>query len=304
VSFTVSGPATLSSSTVNTDATGKAQVTVQAGASAGTATVTASAGGFSQSFTLTVTPPAPPISTSNFYNAAGLAAGSISPCSLGALIATGLVQAGSGFSPVLVGPLAQQAGGIKISFNNVTAPIQSVGLVNGQEEAVFQVPCEVTPGGSVPVTVTVNGVGTTVNLQVFPASPGIFETVMSDNVRRAVAVRPDGSFVSLQNPARRGEIIRVQVTGMGQANPPIATNSLPPYGTDSVVTGQVIVGVNNSGVRTVSARYSPTQVGVEEVAFQVPADAATGNDIVLSVAVNPAQGGSTQFSNGSKLPIQ
>ena len=35
------------------------------------------------------------------------------------------------------------------------------------------------------------------------ASPGIFETVMSDGVRRAVVIRPDGSFVSPQNPARR-----------------------------------------------------------------------------------------------------
>ena len=67
---------------------------------------------------------------------------------------------------------------------------------------------------------------------------------------------------------------------------------------------EVIVGVNNSGVRVVSSRVAPTQVGIYEIAFQVDSDAPTGNNIVLSVAVNATDGSPTQFSNGSKIPIQ
>src|SRR5205823_263566 len=116
------------------------------------------------------------------------------------------------------------------------------------------------------------------------ASPGIFETPMSDGIRRAVAVRPDGTFVSLENPARRGEIIRVYVTGLGPTAPAVGTNAIPIPGTDSLVLGQVIVGVNNSGARVVSSRLAPTQIGIYEVAFEVDANAPTGNNIVLSVA--------------------
>ena len=149
----------------------------------------------------------------------------------------------------------------------------------------------------------VSGGTATVNLPVQAATPGIFETSSSDGTRRAVAIRPDGSFVTLQNPARRGEIIRVFVTGMGPASPAIVTGALPFAGVDSLISGQVIVGVANAGARVVTSRVSPNLLGVYEIAFQVASDSPTGNDVVLSVAVNVPGDSATRFSNGSKLPI-
>jgi hypothetical protein len=52
-----------------------------------------------------------------------------------------------------------------------------------------------------------------------------------------------------------------------------------------------------------TSRASPNLIGVYEVAFQVPTG-STGNDVVLSVAVNVPGDSATRFSNGSKLPIQ
>jgi len=130
---------------------------------------------------------------------------------------------------------------------------------------------------------------------------------MSDNVRRAVVVRPDGSFVSLQNPARRGEMVRVFVTGLGVSSPAIGSGSLPVPGNDAVVQGTVIVGVNNAGAGPATSRVSPNLIGISEVAFRVPDNAPAGNDIVLSVAINAPGDSQTRFSNsgnGSKLPIQ
>jgi hypothetical protein len=69
------------------------------------------------------------------------------------------------------------------------------------------------------------------------------------------------------------------------------------------VLGQVIVGVNNAGARVVTSRVAPNLIGVLEVAFQVPSDAPTSNDVVLSVAVNAPGDGQTRFSNGSKIPV-
>jgi uncharacterized protein (TIGR03437 family) len=165
------------------------------------------------------------------------------------------------------------------------------------------VPCDVTPGNNVAVTVNVSGGSGTLNIPIMPASPGVFLTTMSDGQQRIVAVRPDGSFVSVENPARRGEIVHVYVTGLGTVSPPIATNSIPVPGTDSNVVGQVIVGVNNAGTRLVSARLAQNLIGVYDVAFQVPSDAPAGNDVIFSVGVNASNDTQTRYSAGTKIPI-
>jgi uncharacterized protein (TIGR03437 family) len=267
--------------------------------------VTATTSGFTQTFTLTVIPPGPNLTAGSFFNAAGQKQGSLSPCSLATISASGLAPGIQGsINPVsLFGQLPLSLGPDSVTFNGVQAPILRVSN-SGGEQVIVQVPCEVVPGSSIPVTVNVSGGSATVNVGIQSASPGIFETLMSDGVRRAVMVRPDGSFVSVENPARRGEIIRVYVTGLGATAPAVGTNAIAIPGTDSLVLGQLIVGVNNSGVRVVSARMAPTQIGIYEVAFQVDSNAATGNNIVLSVAINPTDGSPTQFSNGSKIPIQ
>ena len=309
VTFTVGGPASIggqTSSVVNTDSTGKAQVTLTAGATTGTVTVTATGGGQTATFTETVIPKGPSLTASSFYNAAGLQQGSLSPCSLAVISATGVAPGvtGSINPPSLFGAYPLTLGPDAVTFNGIRAPILRVTNSGGQESLIVQVPCEVTPGSSIPVTVNAAGGTATANVAIQVASPGIFETPMSDGVARAVMVRPDGSFVSLENPARRGEVIRVYVDGLGATAPVVGTNSIAIPGTDSLVLGQVIVGVSNSGARVVSARLAPTQIGIYEVAFQVDSNAPTGNNVVLSVAINPTDGSATQFSNGSKIPIQ
>jgi uncharacterized protein (TIGR03437 family) len=309
VSFTVTGPATIggrTTTTVNTDGSGRAQVTLTAGSTPGAVTVTVNAGAQATSFSETVIPTGPNLTANSFYNAAGLKQGSMSPCSLVTIIAAGLAPGVQGtLTPgIPFGPLPLTLGPEHVTFNNVAAPILSVTNSGGQESVTAQVPCEVTPGSSIPVTVNAAGGTATVNVAIQTASPGIFETPMSDGVSRAVMVRPDGSFVSLENPARRGEVIRVYVTGLGATAPVVGTNSIPIPGTDSLVLGSLIVGVNNSGARVISARMAPTHIGIYEVAFQVDSNAPVGNNVVLSVAINPADGSATQFSNGSKIPIQ
>jgi len=308
VTFVVTGgSATVSAASANTDGNGRASVTAKAGATPGAVTISAAVGSISQSFSLTVIPPGPSLTTNSFFSVGGTSRiSALAPCSLVTVVAAGvapniqnLVLNSNSF-----GPWAGTLGSDTVSVNNAFAPIASVGVVNGAEQITFQVPCDVAVSSSVPVTVNVGGGTGTVNMPVQLANPGILETVMTDSVRRAVAVRPDGTFVSLQNPARRGDVIRVFVTGMGSTIPAVGTGSLPVPGVDALVAGQVIVGINNAGARVVTSRLAPNLIGVAEVAFQVPSDAPTGNDIVLSVAVNAPSDSQTRFSNGSKLPIQ
>jgi uncharacterized protein (TIGR03437 family) len=239
-------------------------------------------------------------------NGADFQRNSISPCSAATILATGLAPTVSGVVVPggIYGPLPYALAGDTVTVGSGQAPIYSVSNVNGSEQLTFQVPCDVTPGSSIPLTVNVSGGSATINIAVLTASPGIFGTVMSDGVTRAVLVRPDGSFVSLQNPARRGETIRLYATGLGPVTPSVSTNSIAVPGTDSLVTGQIIVGVNNAGTRVISGRYAPSLIGVYEVTFVVPSDAPTGNDIVLSLAINATGDSTTRFSAGSKIPIQ
>jgi uncharacterized protein (TIGR03437 family) len=279
---------------------------VTAGSTPGSVTVTAFVGTFSQSFTLTVIPPGPALSNGSFYNAGGLTRiGALSPCGLVTVFASGLAPNVQGmvFNTNYFGPWATSLASDTVTVASVAAPIFSVGNVAGAEQLTFQVPCETAAANSVPITISVGGGTGTITFPVVAASPGIFETVMSDGVRRAVVVRPDGTFVNPRNPARSGEIVRVFVTGLGPTSPSMVTGSVPVPGADSLALAQVIVGVNNSGARVITSRVSPSLIGVFEVTFQVPSDAPTGNDIVLNVAVNAPGESQTRFSNGSKLPI-
>jgi uncharacterized protein (TIGR03437 family) len=313
VAFVVTGgSATLSVASPLSDATGIAHVTVTAGSTPGTVTVNAFVGNLTQTFTLTIIPPGPSLTTSSFYIPGGTSrATALSPCGLFTVVAAGLAPNLQGlvYNTSSFGPWATTLGTATVTVNGVAAPIYNVGTVAGVQQLTFQVPCETAPAAVVPISINVGGGSATIGMPVQPAGPGILETVMSDGVRRAVAIRPDGTFVSLQNPARTNETVRVFVTGMGPTAPALVTGALPYTGTDSMVLSQIIVGVNNGGAGPNTARVSPNLIGVYEVSLVVPSNTPSGNDIVLSVAVNVSGDVGTdgkqvtRFSNGSKLPI-
>jgi uncharacterized protein (TIGR03437 family) len=175
---------------------------------------------------------------------------------------------------------------------------------------MVQVPCQVTPSASVPVTVNVGAGSASVVVPVLAAAPGIFQVPYSDGSMRAVGLRSDGSFVSLSNPARRGEIVRVYVTGLGPTVPSVGTGQVDNpgadlIGADAVATGTVIVGISGSGGVTVtSARIGANMIGVFEVAFIVPQNAPQGNNIAFSVGVVPAGSTNAINSTTSTIPIQ
>lgn len=304
VNFSTSGPAVItSSSTPVTNASGVASVNVSAGVAAGTATVTAIAGGQSVTFTLTVIPPGPVITAANIVNGASFQPG-ISPCSIAVLRGSGIAPGINGvITPqTLVGPLPTRLANVEVTFNGFLAPIYSVSNQGGQEQVAVQVPCELSPGNATVVVRVGSGSTTISNVPIELARPGIFEFTDASGRRYAVAVRPDGSFVNSSNPARRGETIFAFVTGLGQTIPPLATNrvGLP----IQLVQLPVVVGLNNQGIRLISAQALPGAVGIYVVAFEVPEDATTGPDRPFAVALQLPGRSELVFGNGSQLPIQ
>lgn len=311
VQFTVlSGAATLSSGTVATDAAGLAKTTVTAGAAAGPITVQASIANFTVSFLLNSRPPGPGITPSSFYNSASGQAGGVSPGTLvsiyGAGLATGLQGCVTG--TFLVGALPFQLANVTFQFGSLAAPIYAVcNLGQGQEYAVVQVPAEL-PVGTTTVTARVGqaSVTTLQNIPVTPVHLGVFETVMSDGRKRVVAVREDGSYVSLTNPLRRGEKGTVFVLGLGQPRTPsgalISTNQLGGNLGATTIHTPIVVGLNNEGINVVSSTLTPDLIGVHIVTFEVPLNTATGPNVPFVVAVTIND--NLVFSQGTSVPVQ
>jgi uncharacterized protein (TIGR03437 family) len=320
VNFVVnSGPATLSAPSAISNAAGQAQVTVTAGASAGPVVITASAvsGGvtYSETFDLTVIPPGPVITS--VVNAAGFdqSPSAASPCSLVTIYGEGLATGLQGVVAPFIAPQTLVAG-VSIQFGAVSAPILNVANLNGVESVSAQVPCETpsssaVPPATVPMVVTVDGAASQpFNVAVTPYSPGIFQFVDTDGQTRAVVVREDGSFVTLANPARPGDTLRMFVTGLGQTTPPLVTNEFDPLVEQNgswvpqnlPVSAGVIVGVNNGGVLVLSSRYAYGMVGVYEVDFQLSQNAVASNNAPFAIVV--FEGNTVVFGNGSLIPVQ
>ena len=136
-------------------------------------------------------------------------------------------------------------------------------------------------------------------MQVFSAAPGIFETAATPQQRAyAAIIRPDGSYVTPANPARRGEIVQAAVTGLG---PTVAAAFTNRVGVGSqLVVAPLIVGVNDQGVRIVSATYAPGMIGVYWVAFEIPLDTAPGVFRSFAIAAETPTG-ELVFGNGSTI---
>ncbi len=296
----VSGAGTVSAATSNTDANGIASINVTAGSSAGPLSVRASFAGLSASFNLTVRLAGPVFTANQIVNAASGAPGVV-PCGLVNIFGTNLAPRvqGTVFANFIVGgPLPTILQGIEVLFDTTSAPIYAVSNVNGQEQIAVQAPCSLAPGTTT-VTVRNGGLTAVSGVPVLRLQPGIFETLDATTGRRyAVLLRPDGSYVTPSNPARRGDILRLFATGLGAVNPATDTNRAGVAGQN--IAASTIVGVNDGGVRVVTSAYAPGMIGVYVVDFEVPGDTATGSFRSLAVALDGG-GGTLVYGQGSSI---
>jgi uncharacterized protein (TIGR03437 family) len=277
--FSLSGSGTLNVASATTNAQGQVQVNVTAGINPGPITVTATYSNLSASASLTVQAPTLPLTAASFSNAASGANGLV-PCGLATAVGAGLVPDPgviSGISPF--GPLPYQLGSIRsLKVNGVPAPIQAVSNQSGKQQVNFQVPCE-TAVGNATVVVDVNGVATTVTgIPVLTGQPGIFTYSANNKLYGAVIRLKDGSYITPNNYAPTGESFYLILTGLGAVSPATATNSA---GNGQAVNLTTVVGVNNAGVPTQTARYLTGSIGVYYVEFSIPKTSTAAPGTVL-----------------------
>jgi uncharacterized protein (TIGR03437 family) len=242
-------------------------------------------------------------------NAASFATG-VAPGSIGTIFGTGLTRGVTGVVQAPSGPLPYSLRGTSVLVNAIPAPIFAISNVNGQEQINFQAPWEiqgepippqpplspivVTTNPSVSIVVVNNG---SVSAALRALSSNIQPAVITSDGIHAVAVHPDYSLVTAQNPARPGDVITLYGVGFGPVTPSASTGAPAGASPPSVLNPNPTVGISGHNASVLFAGLSPGSVGLYQFNIVVPDGLGIGD---LPALINV--GGQT--SNGFSLPVQ
>jgi len=156
----------------------------------------------------------------------------------------------------------------------------------------------VNPGIDTLLTVQSNGsIGPTlgpIKLPVVVAAPGIF-TANASGSGQAAILNQDSTVNSASNPAPRGSIVSVFLTGTGALSPSIADGSLgplvPPF---PVTVAGVSANIGGVNARVTFAGQAPGLIaGAAQVNIQIPQNASVGSAIATTIYVGDYQTGAT-----------
>lgn len=207
-----------------------------------------------------VTPQTLTAAADGLRNAAGFGS-RLSPGSLASLFGAGLVEG-------LVFPAARgvgSLGGLSITVGGRPAPL----LFALPFQANLQLPYELAPGGqTVEVTSAYGAVRFDVTLD--EAAPGVFVLASGG----AAVLNQDGTLNTVLNPARRGTVLQVFVTGLGAVAPSVATGAPAPSSPLSRAAALVTATLNGRTAQVLFAGLAPGFVGLGQVNVLAPSSLA------------------------------
>jgi uncharacterized protein (TIGR03437 family) len=285
-----------------TPTTGSAALTVTAtpgglvaGSYSGTILVSgtgAATGSTSITVTLTVTAPLPTIK--NMTNAASYATGAVCPGELVTIFGTNIGPTAAAFATTdpATGKLATTIGGVQVLFNGVPAPV----IYASSTQVSTVVPFEIAPVASPSVWIKSLGQSSNVyRLTSATTAPGLFTQNASGTGPGAI-LNQDNSLNGPGNPAAKGSVVQVYLTGEGQLSPPVATGTiiaatLPPPQVTPAPALAVGVTLNGQPALYVYAGAAPDLVaGIMQLNVQIPATAPSGAlRILVSIGGNTSQ---------------
>lgn len=212
--------------------------------------------------------------TTAIVNAASFQEG-ISPGALATIFGENLTTV-NGTIVAQTSPLPDHLAGVQVFVSGFPAPLYSITDVNGEDQISLQVPYE-APTGPLAAEIQVIDEGTVVAdffADSFTEDPGIF--VYDGNY--AIATASDYSLIGPNNPAIPGEALVLYVTGLGPLDMNLADGygspTSPPFA-ETVDPFQVVL--DNENCTVFFAGSAPGFVGLYQVNFYVPQDAASGN---------------------------
>ena len=253
--------------------------------------------GSSASTTVTVTT-LPSITPGGVVNAASYSTGPVAPGEIVSIFGTNIGPANYALLTLdSTGKVSTSIGGVTVSFNGFLAPLTYVSST--QINAI--VPYEIAGNTSPSVQVTYGGqTSNPFALQLTAAAPALF-TQNSSGSGPADILNQDYSLNTQNNPAAKGSVLQIFLTGEGLTNPAQATGAVTPVNTSGVgpVTPApqqaVSVMIGGQFAKLDFAGEAPGLVaGVLQVDAEVPVTANSGtNPITVRVGNQISQSGVT-----------
>lgn len=226
--------------------------------------------------------PTPTFLTSAVVNAASFETLPLSPGGIFSIFGQNLAPAeGFGFFDPLSGRLIESLRGVTVLVDNRPAPLFYV----SPEQINAQAPPELQPGDFVSVRVLREHVISANRVSPVSASaPGVF---VHPNSTRVVALNENGVMNSAANPADRGSVLTLYLTGAGAFAPSLAAGEpapLPP----PLHHVAVEATIDNLPAVVEFAGAAPGFAGLVQVNVRIPASASTGDSIVLRAIAGSA----------------
>jgi uncharacterized protein (TIGR03437 family) len=275
---------------------------LSAGIYNGTVTVAGSggaAGSTAVSVTLNVTAPLPTIT--KVSSAASYATGSISPGEIITLFAGDPAHPIGPATPVGLtldsnGFVSTTIGGVQVLINGFACPM----IYASASQVSAVVPYQLKLYTSATILIKyLNQTSNGVSVNMATTAPGVF-TANSSGTGPGAILNSNLSVNSPSNPASRGDIVVVYLTGEGETSPAgvtgkVTTTAAPPQPLTPTPLLPVSVTVGGQSAQFTFAGEAPGLVsGVLQLNVVIPANIAAGDQaIVVTIGANPSQQGVT-----------
>jgi uncharacterized protein (TIGR03437 family) len=230
--------------------------------------------------TLTVSPAIPytgltPL-ISSLANAASLLPGSIAPGEMVSIFCLTPPDTSSGLHVGQDGKVNTSSYGNRVLFNGIPAPL----IYTSATQINAIVPYEIAGSTTATVELDMSGIHSLPwSVPVAQSAPGLF-TQNGSGQGAAAILNQDNSLNTPSNPAARGSIVQMFLTGEGQTNPPGITGEVTQTDTKTSLLA-VRVQIGGVDAKVLSATSAPDAVaGLFQINAQIPATASSGTRAV------------------------
>ena len=178
------------------------------------------------------------------------------------------------------GAIGTTLGGVQVFFDEIAAPL----LYAASDQIQVQAPFEIAGRQNVQVAVHYAGSqSNSLNIVVFQEVPGIFTTDGNPYGPSAV-LNQDGSLNTPDNPAARGSIVSIYLTGGGVTEPPGVTGEVTPVAPLRSLSAPIRGYIGPKEASVTFAGAAPGLIsGANVINLQIPDDAQTGDRIPVSI---------------------
>jgi uncharacterized protein (TIGR03437 family) len=187
----------------------------------------------------------------------------------------------AGFAVDSSGKVVTSLQGATVLFDGKAAPLiyGSAGQLN------VMAPFEIAGQSSTVISLNYGSVASTAwAVPVATSAPGIF-TIAGDGVGAGAVLNQDNSVNSAANPAARGSVVQIYVTGEGQTSPSGVTGSVTQSNTKTPLLGVTVTIGGVAAVLQYAGSAPDSIAGLMQVNAVVPQGIATGAAVPIVVSV-------------------